>query len=93
MQSSTHSSQINTVGPAMSFFTSCWLLPQKEQKRVFLLDVDPDLLIFNYISRFKNSAKFFYQYAIFIPLYLARRFLCGQLSYQLYPIQAIVQAS
>src|SRR5258706_478540 len=30
MQSSTHSSQINTVGPAISFRTSCWLLPQKE---------------------------------------------------------------
>jgi hypothetical protein len=24
-------SQMNTEGPAMSFFTSCWLLPQKEQ--------------------------------------------------------------
>ena len=31
MQSSTHSSQMNTVGPAMSLRTSCWLLPQKEQ--------------------------------------------------------------
>ena len=31
MQSSTHSSQMNTVGPAMSFRTSCWLLPQNEQ--------------------------------------------------------------
>src|SRR5471030_1088117 len=36
MQSSTHSSQMNTVGPAMSLRTSCWLLPQKEQYRVFL---------------------------------------------------------
>jgi hypothetical protein len=26
-----HSSQMNTDGPAMSFLTSCWLLPQKEQ--------------------------------------------------------------
>ena len=31
MQSSTHSSQIKTVGPAINFLTSCWLLPQKEQ--------------------------------------------------------------
>ena len=31
LHSSTHSSQINTVGPAISFFTSCWLLPQNEQ--------------------------------------------------------------
>jgi hypothetical protein len=31
MHNSTHSSQINTVGPAMSLRTSCWLLPQKEQ--------------------------------------------------------------
>jgi len=26
-----HSSQIKTDGPAISFLTSCWLLPQKEQ--------------------------------------------------------------
>ena len=31
MHSSTHSSQTNTVGPAMSLRTSCWLLPQNEQ--------------------------------------------------------------
>jgi hypothetical protein len=31
MHSSTHSSQINTVGPAMSLRTSRWLLPQNEQ--------------------------------------------------------------
>jgi hypothetical protein len=31
LQSSTHSSQMNTVGPAMSFLTSCCDLPQKEQ--------------------------------------------------------------
>src|ERR1700742_726699 len=34
MQSSTHSSQMKTVGPAMSLRTSCWLFPQKEQYRV-----------------------------------------------------------
>ena len=28
---SMHSSQMNTDGPAISFFTSCWLLPQNEQ--------------------------------------------------------------
>jgi hypothetical protein len=31
MHNSTHSSQTNTVGPAMSLRTSCWLLPQNEQ--------------------------------------------------------------
>ena len=31
LQRSMHSSQMNTEGPAMSFRTSCWLLPQKEQ--------------------------------------------------------------
>ena len=36
MQSSTHSSQIKTVGPAINFFTSCWLLPQNEQYKVVL---------------------------------------------------------
>ena len=35
LQSSMHSSQMNTDGPAMSFFTSCWLLPQKLQYRTF----------------------------------------------------------
>src|SRR5450755_949854 len=37
MHSSTHSSQMNTVGPAISLRTSCWLFPQKEQYRVLLL--------------------------------------------------------
>src|SRR5713101_1919154 len=32
LHSSTHSSQMNTVGPAMSLRTSSWLLPQNEQK-------------------------------------------------------------
>src|SRR4051812_19654769 len=32
---SMHSSQMKTEGPAMSFLTSCWLLPQKEQYRSF----------------------------------------------------------
>src|SRR5882757_1869848 len=36
MQSSTHSSQMNTVGPAISLRTSCCDLPQNEQYRVFL---------------------------------------------------------
>src|SRR4029453_11522902 len=31
LQSSMHSSQMNTDGPAMSFLTSCWLFPQNEQ--------------------------------------------------------------
>jgi hypothetical protein len=31
LHSSMHSSQMNTDGPAISFLTSCWLLPQKEQ--------------------------------------------------------------
>src|SRR5262245_51514093 len=33
LQSSTHSSQMKTDGPAMSLRTSCWLLPQNEQYR------------------------------------------------------------
>jgi hypothetical protein len=43
MQSSTHSSQMNTVGPAISLRTSCCDFPQNEQYRVFLLS--PDLLM------------------------------------------------
>src|ERR1700757_3947841 len=45
MQSSTHSSQMNTVGPAISFLTSCWLLPQKEQYSVFFESPPLDLVI------------------------------------------------
>src|SRR5215471_6425099 len=45
MQSSTHSSQIKTVGPAMSFLTSCWLLPQNEQYSVFFESPPLDLVI------------------------------------------------
>src|SRR6516225_10340667 len=36
MQSSTHSSQMKTVGPAISLRTSRWLLPQNEQSNVSL---------------------------------------------------------
>src|SRR5271165_2035145 len=43
MQSSTHSSQMNTVGPAMSLRTSCCDLPQNEQYKVFF--ESPDLLM------------------------------------------------
>src|ERR1700744_2382753 len=45
MQSSTHSSQMNTVGPAISLRTSCWLLPQKEQYSVFFESLEVDLVI------------------------------------------------
>src|SRR5579871_3719017 len=45
MHSSTHSSQMKTVGPAISLRTSCWLLPQNEQYSVFLESLAPTLLI------------------------------------------------
>src|SRR5580692_2404238 len=45
MQSSTHSSQMNTVGPAISFLTSCWLLPQKEQYSVFFESLPLDFVV------------------------------------------------
>src|SRR6516164_2507531 len=44
MHSSTHSSQMKTVGPAMSLRTSCWLLPQNVQWSGFL--VSPLLSLF-----------------------------------------------
>src|SRR6516164_402791 len=37
MHNSTHSSQMKTVGPAMSLRTSCWLLPQNVQWSGFLV--------------------------------------------------------
>src|SRR3569833_2527474 len=45
MQSSTHSSQMKTVGPAISLRSSCWLLPQNEQYSVFLESFVTTLLI------------------------------------------------
>src|SRR5882724_5009191 len=51
MQSSTHSSQMNTVGPAISLRTSCWLLPQNEQYSVFLESLVPSLLILISVRR------------------------------------------
>jgi hypothetical protein len=36
---------MNTVGPAMSLRTSCWLLPQNEQYNVFLESPLEDLLM------------------------------------------------
>src|ERR1700755_2200853 len=51
MQSSTHSSQMKTVGPAISLRTSCWLLPQNEQYSVFLESLVPSLLILLFVRR------------------------------------------
>src|SRR5262247_3665213 len=45
MHNSTHSSQMNTVGPAMSLRTSCWLLPQNVQWSGFLASPLLTLLI------------------------------------------------
>jgi hypothetical protein len=39
LHSSMHSSQMNTDGPAISFLTSCWLFPQKEQYKTFSAEV------------------------------------------------------
>src|SRR4030042_6083751 len=47
LHSSMHSSQIYTPGPAMSFFTSPWLLPQKEHKRSAVLSTPRLLICFN----------------------------------------------
>src|ERR1700738_5001644 len=57
MHSSTHSSQMNTVGPAISLRTSCWLLPQNEQYSVFLESLVPTLLILISVRRSIPSAR------------------------------------
>src|SRR5690348_17822185 len=57
MQSSTHSSQMKTVGPAISLRTSCWLLPQNEQYSVFLESLVPTLLILVSVRRSTSSAR------------------------------------
>src|SRR5260221_3827264 len=60
MQSSTHSSQMNTVGPAMSLRTSCWLLPQNEQYRVFFESPPPTLLIPLSVALRRSARPTFY---------------------------------
>src|ERR1700738_317955 len=60
MHSSTHSSQMNTVGPAISLRTSCWLLPQNEQYSVFLESLVPTLLILVSVRRSIPSARSLY---------------------------------
>src|SRR5665647_954262 len=57
MHSSTHSSQMNTVGPAINLRTSCWLLPQNEQYSVFLESLVPTLLILISVRRSIPSAR------------------------------------
>src|SRR4030081_3477747 len=56
MHNSTHSSQMNTVGPAISLRTSCWLLPQNEQYSVFFESLVPTLLILLSVRRSVPSA-------------------------------------
>src|ERR1700754_4496197 len=57
MHSSTHSSQMNTVGPAINLRTSCWLLPQNEQYSVFLESLVPTLLILLSVRRSIPSSR------------------------------------
>src|SRR6266513_1340812 len=57
MHNSTHSSQMNTVGPAINLRTSCWLLPQNEQYSVFLESLVPTLLILVSVRRSIPSAR------------------------------------
>src|SRR4051794_12175629 len=57
MQSSTHSSQMKTVGPAINLRTSCWLLPQNEQYKVFFESPAPTLLILFSVHRLTRSGS------------------------------------
>src|SRR5579871_1261966 len=68
MQSSTHSSQMKTVGPAISLRTSCWLLPQNEQYSVFLESLAPTLLIHFSVRRsIGNLGPIFRNYPHRVP--------------------------
>src|ERR1700680_2237434 len=57
MHSSTHSSQMNTVGPAINLRTSCGLLQQTEKYSVFLESLVPTLLILVSVRRSIPSAQ------------------------------------
>src|SRR5215471_19261890 len=54
MHNSTHSSQMKTVGPAMSLRTSCWLFPQKEQYRV---DLESPLAALVMVASYSQAAR------------------------------------
>jgi hypothetical protein len=53
LHKSMHSSQMKTEGPAMSFFTSCWLLPQNEQYK-FFSETEP------FLSAINNALWFYF---------------------------------
>src|SRR6516165_2256025 len=57
LHSPTHSSQIKTVGPAISLRTSCWPFPQNEQKDAFLESILPLLLIMGPPSRCRRRRQ------------------------------------
>jgi hypothetical protein len=46
---------MKTEGPAMSFFTSCWLLPQKEQYKFFSV-TEP------FLSAINDALWFYFPY-------------------------------
>jgi hypothetical protein len=48
---------MNTVGPAMSLRTSCWLLPQKEQYSVLFESLPPALLIISGLQSERGPGK------------------------------------
>src|SRR5579863_2176438 len=57
IHSSTHSSQMNTVGPAISLRTSCWLFPQNEQYSVLLVSPLAALVIFALTLRRREAQR------------------------------------
>src|SRR6201981_4011571 len=68
MHNSTHSSQMKTVGPAMSLRTSCWLLPQNEQYSVFFESLAPTLLIqFSVRSSIRHAGPIFGSHSCRVP--------------------------
>src|SRR5438552_13549066 len=67
----THSSQMKTVGPAISFRTSFWLLLQNEHRRTSSLFFFTDNLFVYYGPSSSLKAAFFFRLR---PILLARYF-------------------
>src|SRR5678815_1603574 len=68
LQTSTHSSQIKTVGPAISLRTSFWSLLQNEQRRISVSPFFLTMPYAGYVSMLHPFADDVIDYPVFLPL-------------------------
>src|SRR5689334_1956509 len=68
LQTSTHSSQMKTVGPAISLRTSFWSLLQNEQRRISVSPFFLTMRYQGYVSMLHPFADDVIDYPVFLPL-------------------------